>query len=899
MDAAVSNDGEQPETFFARRQEIKAKGINGNGMGTPLAIAAKAWPTPSAKLGDDRRGFPSPELAAARIKSGRSNLDDAVSNWPTPTSRDWKDTGNLANVPENGLLGRVAANWSTPRATDGEKGGPNQSFGAGGTPLPAQAMQWSTPTVNGNTNRKGSSPTSQDGLRTPGGRPLFPPGPSDLSGWRGALERAPELEPAFRRVADGLASRLDVARVDRLRMLGNGVVPLEAAYAIRTLWARFGMQSMTATARATSQPETFYFDRERSPGVTITLPSIDVDEDRNQYLREGIAKMIRRARRYMRAKDGEGTRWTEGYAGRIIEWALLLKEEGLVQAATADVGAPIDHPGREVAASDEDRVIEDSTSDHAGSLNQPITDAEKDTLGITDPIVHSLIETHRTRKIFPAGHTFAMTNPVINGHMVTLGTCSCGETFSYAYGSAGHERMDAAIEAHWQKFDATADKIDGRGEPIGGEAPAVKPKRKKKSQPDAIGQPASIASAPDSAGIHGADAPSSDIADAAPRAMRSEPAPHAPPSGAGSTLLEDAPIGAGLVAADMAAEPQDDWSELLRAATDLAWREPQPITETQKMLLDFGKVYAHPREVERPVLRYLGGKFRLAPWIISHFPPHRVYVEPFGGAASVLLRKPRSAGECYNDIDGNLVNLFAVLRDLEMASELCRRLVLTPFARDEYDSAFETTEDPIERARRLIVRSYMGHGSSSAISERSTGFRASLVNRGGALPAGEWPGMPGALQAITDRIQGVLLECRPALQVIERYDAADTLIYLDPPYVQETRSAKRRGGRAFHAYAFELSDDDHVALLDRVLQARAMIVISGYSSALYEEKLSAWRREVVETHADGALDRTEVLWLNPRCAEALDELNPPLFNMAELIAANTPPPPRRQQPSGG
>ena len=271
----------------------------------------------------------------------------------------------------------------------------------------------------------------------------------------------------------------------------------------------------------------------------------------------------------------------------------------------------------------------------------------------------------------------------------------------------------------------------------------------------------------------------------------------------------------------------------------------------------------------RPALRYLGGKWKLAPWIISHFPPHRVYLEPFGGAASVLLRKPRSAGECYNDLDGNLVNLFAVLRDASNAAELCRRLRLTPFARKEYDLAFEETDDPIERARRLVVRSYMGHGSSSAISARSTGFRASLVNRGGTLPAGEWPGMPLALQAITDRLQGVLLECRPALQVIDRYDAADTLIYLDPPYVHQTRSAKRRGGRAFHGYTFELSDTDHIALLERALQAKAMIVVSGYSSPIYDDMLSGWRRTTIETHADGALDRTEVLWMNPQACAAL------------------------------
>jgi DNA adenine methylase len=289
----------------------------------------------------------------------------------------------------------------------------------------------------------------------------------------------------------------------------------------------------------------------------------------------------------------------------------------------------------------------------------------------------------------------------------------------------------------------------------------------------------------------------------------------------------------------------------------------------------------------RPALRYLGGKWKLAPWIIEHFPPHRVYVEPFGGAASVLLRKPRSAGECYNDVDGNLVNLFAVLRDPAAAVELCRRISLTPFARDEYDLAFKESDDRIERARRLIARSYMGHGSSSAISKRTTGFRAALVNRGGALPAGEWPGLPDALQAITKRLLGVLIENRPALQLIDRYDNDDTLFYLDPPYVQSTRSAKRRGGQAFHAYAFEMSDADHEALLQRLLSARAKIVISGYANPLYEEMLTGWSRKSIDTHADGALDRTEVLWLNPAASIALQQhrLGGTLFESASTISS--------------
>jgi DNA adenine methylase len=273
--------------------------------------------------------------------------------------------------------------------------------------------------------------------------------------------------------------------------------------------------------------------------------------------------------------------------------------------------------------------------------------------------------------------------------------------------------------------------------------------------------------------------------------------------------------------------------------------------------------------VTRPVLRYLGGKWRLAPWIISHFPAHRLYVEPFGGAASVLLRKRRAVGECYNDLDGEVVNLFRVLRDPVSAAELQRLVSLTPFSREEYDAAFVTADGSVERARRLVVRSYMGHGSSSAISQKSTGFRASLVNRGGALPAGDWPTLPGALAAVTERLQGVLIENRPALQVIDRYDEADALIYLDPPYVTETRSQKRRGGKSFHAYAHELTGEQHAELLDRIADCKASVVLSGYPSDTYDRRLIGWDRFEIAAHADGALDRIEVIWINPHCASRL------------------------------
>ena len=124
----------------------------------------------------------------------------------------------------------------------------------------------------------------------------------------------------------------------------------------------------------------------------------------------------------------------------------------------------------------------------------------------------------------------------------------------------------------------------------------------------------------------------------------------------------------------------------------------------------------------RPALRYHGGKWRLAPWLLTLMPPHRVYTEPFGGGASVLLRKPRAYGEIYNDLDGEVVNVFRMLRD--RGAELQRLLELTPFARAEFRQAYEPCgDDPIEQARRTIARSFMGFGSSAT--GENSGFRAS------------------------------------------------------------------------------------------------------------------------------------------------------------------------------
>ncbi len=271
----------------------------------------------------------------------------------------------------------------------------------------------------------------------------------------------------------------------------------------------------------------------------------------------------------------------------------------------------------------------------------------------------------------------------------------------------------------------------------------------------------------------------------------------------------------------------------------------------------------------RPVLRWHGGKWRLAPWIIQHFPPHRLYTEAFGGAASVLIRKPRSYAEIYGDLDGDVVNLFQVLRS-DRAQDLIAGLRLTPFARAEFELAYEMADDPVEEARRLVVRSFMGFGSDGFNRNVTTGFRAN-AHRNGTTPAQDWMNLPDALALTVERLRGVVIEQRDAIEMLAQHDAPDTLHYVDPPYLFETRSQKNRGGGRGRGgcYRHEMTDADHARLLQVLQDLRGMVVLSGYPAPSYDAALAGWTRVERAAHADGARARTEVLWINPRAATRL------------------------------
>ena len=277
---------------------------------------------------------------------------------------------------------------------------------------------------------------------------------------------------------------------------------------------------------------------------------------------------------------------------------------------------------------------------------------------------------------------------------------------------------------------------------------------------------------------------------------------------------------------------------------------------------------------KRPVLRYHGGKWKLAPWIISHFPPHRIYVEPYGGGGSVLMQKQRSYSEVYNDLWGVVVNVFRVLRDPSQAAELERVIRLTPFAREEFeatgDEILSQIADPIELARRTIFRSFAGFGSAATNAKYATGFRSNS-SRSGTTPAHDWAHYPDALPAIIERLAGVVIENRAAVEVIRQHDGLDTLHYVDPPYVHSTRKERQSKN-----YRHEMTDAQHRELANVLHNTRGMVVLSGYDCELYRELYGDWARYDRSTFADGASARVESLWLSPAAEVARNTL----FSMA-------------------
>jgi DNA adenine methylase len=240
--------------------------------------------------------------------------------------------------------------------------------------------------------------------------------------------------------------------------------------------------------------------------------------------------------------------------------------------------------------------------------------------------------------------------------------------------------------------------------------------------------------------------------------------------------------------------------------------------------------------------------------LLPLIPPHRIYVEPFGGGASMLLARSPSAVEVYNDLNSGLVNLFRVLRNKKQFAEFLRLAQLTPYAREEHDlckrNCWEAA-DPVERAHAFFVVARMSFGG---IFDNGWGYAVNASNRGMASQVSNFLSAVERLPEVAERLKRVQVEHTDALKVIDTYDGPETFFFLDPPYVLSTR---KNGG-----YDHEMSDDAHARLVERLLRIEGKVLLSGYASPLYEElERRGWWRLNFEAvcHAAGRTRKTGIL----------------------------------------
>lgn len=253
----------------------------------------------------------------------------------------------------------------------------------------------------------------------------------------------------------------------------------------------------------------------------------------------------------------------------------------------------------------------------------------------------------------------------------------------------------------------------------------------------------------------------------------------------------------------------------------------------------------------KAIFKYPGSKWGIAQWIISHFPEHHSYLEPFFGSGAVLFNKPRSNIETVNDLDGNVVNLFeCIKRDPE---KLAHEIYYTPYARSVYDKAFgEIPEDPIGKAVNFYIRLNMGHGFRT--NGEKVGWKNDVQGRERAYAAKEWCILPERILQAAERLREVQIENRPAVDLIRRFNNQKVLIYCDPPYVLRTRHGKQ--------YRCEMDDKDHNDLLWALKAHKGPVLISGYDNDLYNDRLAGWHKEETVSYSQVASKKREILWMN-------------------------------------
>ena len=255
----------------------------------------------------------------------------------------------------------------------------------------------------------------------------------------------------------------------------------------------------------------------------------------------------------------------------------------------------------------------------------------------------------------------------------------------------------------------------------------------------------------------------------------------------------------------------------------------------------------------RTALHYPGGKKRIASWIIEHMPHHHSYLEPYFGCGAVLFAQQPAPIETVNDLDGEVINFFQVIRDTESRKELQEWITYTPYARQVYDDAhLRKPGSDVERAAYFAIKSMQSHGFRM---NGNCGWKKDVYGRENAYAIKYWNELPKSIAEMAIRLKQVQIENRPALDLIKNYDYENVLMYLDPPYVWSTRAGSKQ-------YVHEMTDQDHIELLEAVARLRAKVMISGYDCELYDSYLADWKKAQITARTQNKKQQTETLWMN-------------------------------------
>lgn len=288
-----------------------------------------------------------------------------------------------------------------------------------------------------------------------------------------------------------------------------------------------------------------------------------------------------------------------------------------------------------------------------------------------------------------------------------------------------------------------------------------------------------------------------------------------------------------------------------------AFRKSEVCQETEALVESVEKIvtadirdHKAKKKTER-CLEYPGSKWSLAEWILSFFPEHHSYLEPFFGSGAILFTKERSNIETVNDLDYQIYNFFDWIR--KDPERLAKYIYMTPYSRKEYeDSCKRKEEEDFEKAVTFCIRTNMGYGFRT--NGQKVGWRNDVQGRERAYAAEYWKVLPERIMEAAERLRGVQIENRPAVDVIERFNHKNVLIYADPPYLMSARKQKQ--------YKHEMSEEDHKNLLEALKAHKGPVILSGYDSKLYNDVLSGWHKESTKTYAQSATKRTDVLWMN-------------------------------------